>query len=372
MKITVKTLQQKTFNFEVEPSDTVLQVKEKIAAQDSLNASSIDLQKLIFSGKILENEKLLSDYGVKDGDFIVLMVTKPKVEKKQTAPAATPAPATPAAKQSSGASQSKQQQQQQPAAPQKKEGSVMQVQQQQQQASPSGGGQFSTGASALLSGEQYQAAVNNLCEMGFTKEEVVKAMRAAFNNPDRAVEYLMSGIPAELAQSQAGAGGSDENASTTATAGGDVDAAGEGDMDDVDVGGVGEEYDDQAMEQGPSPFDELRQVPQFEQLRQMVLTNPQMLEPILGQLAQSHPHLLQLIAQNPQQFFQWLAYSGGEGGVPEGATVIRLTREENEAIERLVALGFDRNSAVEAYLACDKNEMLAANYLFDLNQQDFQ
>jgi UV excision repair protein RAD23 len=45
-------------------------------------------------------------------------------------------------------------------------------------------------ASALVTGSEYETVVNSLTDMGFPREDVVRALRAAFNNPDRAVEYL--------------------------------------------------------------------------------------------------------------------------------------------------------------------------------------
>ena len=40
--------------------------------------------------------------------------------------------------------------------------------------------------------------MQNLCDMGFPRDQVVAAMRAAFMNADRAVQYLTDGIPPEL------------------------------------------------------------------------------------------------------------------------------------------------------------------------------
>ena len=43
-----------------------------------------------------------------------------------------------------------------------------------------------------MTGPALQQAIDGMVEMGFPREQVQKALRASFNNPDRAVEYLMS------------------------------------------------------------------------------------------------------------------------------------------------------------------------------------
>ena len=56
---------------------------------------------------------------------------------------------------------------------------------------------------------------------------------------------------------------------------------------------------------------------------------------------------------------------GASGGGEGGAQVLRLNEEEMAAVNRLTEMGFDRTEAAQAYLACDKNEALAANLLMD-------
>jgi UV excision repair protein RAD23 len=52
-------------------------------------------------------------------------------------------------------------------------------------------------------------------------------------------------------------------------------------------------------------------------------------------------------------------------GLPPGAVAVQLSEEEQAAVGRLEAMGFDRQAVLEAFLACDRNETMAANFLLE-------
>lgn len=82
--------------------------------------------------------------------------------------------------------------------------------------------------------------------------------------------------------------------------------------------------------------------------------NPQMLEPILQQVAMGNPVMAQLIGQNQEQFLSLLSEELDDDelseGLPPGAHAIHVTEEEREAIERVCYLPLYSSLLVSARL----------------------
>lgn len=49
---------------------------------------------------------------------------------------------------------------------------------------------------------------------------------------------------------------------------------------------------------------------------------------------------------------------------------MQLTQEEMAVVERLEGMGFQREQCLEAFLICDRNEDMAANYLLEHGMEE--
>src|SRR3990170_577655 len=76
MKLTVQTLDQKTFEVTIDEKETLHTLKNEIG---KLKDHPSDQLKLIFNGAVLDNnDKKLSEYKIIDGTKIVLLLQKTK------------------------------------------------------------------------------------------------------------------------------------------------------------------------------------------------------------------------------------------------------------------------------------------------------
>ncbi|KAL8531673.1 hypothetical protein ACS0TY_008315 [Phlomoides rotata] len=377
MKIFVKTLKGTKFDVEVNLQDTVVDVKKKIESSQGADKYPAALQMLIHSGKVLKDGTTLEENEVAENSLVVVMLTKnkgstaegsttssaPTVKAPQTSSTPTSAPVslTPQPPTAAAAPAP-------PAAPILAANDLLGL-----------------AASNLVAGNNLEGSIEQILEMGggsWDRDTVVRALRAAYNNPERAVEYLYSGIP-ESAEAPPASGNvpsglaSNIPAQPQADQPAPVPSTGPN-ANPLDLFPQG--FPNMGSNAGgENTLEFIRNSPQFQTLRAMVQANPQIMQPMLQELGKQNPQLVRLIREHQADFVRLLNEPvGGKEGINnilqqlggdqlggEMTQAITVTPEESEAIERLEAMGFDQELVLEVFFACNKNEELAANYLLD-------
>ena len=318
MKLIIKNLKQVPHNVEVENEKvTIKDLKLEIEKEHGFDANHL---KLLFNGVVLDDTKTLESYGIKDEYVIIMMNTKAK--PKNTSNEQQTEQTNPQTTNTSNTNETKTEQNPNP------QPSQQQPQPQQQ---------------------NYTEQINNLVDMGFVRTEAEAAIKAARGDTNLAIEFLYSGIPAnlppEIPQSQPTSSSSSEALQRVASA-----------------------------------------------IKIICTQNPNALQTILMNIEQTNPQLMNNIKEHEEEFknllqspvtqadiqnFQQiqsslgglgggLNFGGGQRQRPQGGLQIPLSKEEFEAVKRLKELGnFSDIEAVQAYMACEKNEELAANFLLE-------
>ncbi|KJH49339.1 putative UV excision repair protein Rad23 [Dictyocaulus viviparus] len=315
--ITFRTITQLSFTMDLQPTLTVADVKKKIAEERGEDYA-VELQKLIYNGKILDDTATIEQVDIDPNKFVVVMLSRRKVvdsthaktdpfASSVTTPAVVPPVSIPATVDTKAN------------APELKSDSTLGVAtsipaesiDESSQPAPTQPG-FTT---------DQMSSIDAIQAMGYPRDQVIAALRAAFWNPDRAVEYLLNGIP---------------------------------DEEQIPID-VGEEEESESVGEGAtSQLDALRQLPQMDELRNLVRSNPEVLPTLIQQIASVNPDLMEVIQNNQEEFLRILNSAPATGGAQanagaeavsnpnpySGRHVIDLTEQEAAAIQRIKSMGF--------------------------------
>merc|ERR1711962_418567 len=198
MLITFKTLEQKTFKIEIEETEKIKTLKEKIAEEKGADQFPPTGQKLIYSGKILDDDKTISECNIDVKNFVVVMVVKQKAKPadkpKESESSSSSSTATAAATPAPAAT---------PAEPMSVDTST--ASETATTGSTTSANTTESAASALLTGTALESSITELMALGYSREQVMLALNRSFHNADRAAEYLLSGnIPEAPGDSEGG------------------------------------------------------------------------------------------------------------------------------------------------------------------------
>ena len=319
MKITIKSIKQVAYIVDV-PSEEIKVIELKSIIENTHNFDKTAL-KLLFNGTLLDDSKCLKDYNIKEGMSIIMMNVKAKAMNVNQVNQVN----TTVSNEEKKESNEKLSQSTQP----KFENKVVEKPKPQE--------------------KDYQNEVKQLIEMGFSAEESKNAIKAAKGNVTIAIEFLYNGIP---------------NSNDY-----------ENQNDDIVYDGENLESDSSAV---------IKNIATMVKIASQ--NDPSQVPNIILQLQQTNPELFDLISENEEEFRNLLSqpitqeeisnfqrFNQQSGGLEDSepnnndgnSESIKLSKPDFDAVQRLKALGFSEMDAVQAYFAFEKNEEMAANFLYE-------
>mmetsp|Transcript_4242 Transcript_4242/g.13272 ORF Transcript_4242/g.13272 Transcript_4242/m.13272 type:complete len:317 (-) Transcript_4242:186-1136(-) len=165
IELSVRIGSSAPFPVEIDDEETVEVLANVVM---SMNTEIQDPPRLVHKGKVLKDEQELRSAGLAAGDMVVVAAGR-RPAQTPVPSAATPAAPDPAATLAAAAADAP------PVTP-----------------------------AASPGAEPPEGLVAELCAMGFERPRVMAALRAAFNDGDRAAEYLFNGIPETVGAADSG------------------------------------------------------------------------------------------------------------------------------------------------------------------------
>ncbi|CAJ1030964.1 Ubiquitin-2 like Rad60 SUMO-like/Ubiquitin family/UBA/TS-N domain/XPC-binding domain containing protein, putative [Leishmania lindenbergi] len=389
MKVILKTITGKQHEVDVEATSTILDVKKLLV--DEYEPASL---RLCFNGAVLEDSKILADAGVKDNDSLVLAGRKRKIPKPASLPSAEPqkteaapefsaplsATAPPPAMPTSASTTTSTSDSAAPAVPAAATAPVAPT--------PPAGSAIPVASAASIYGVAPNL-IDEVAAMGFEdRNQIALALRAAFMNVDRAVEYLFDGIPPHLVEELTSHGLPAAPAEAPRASNPSASSATAAVPVSTSLASAA------TLSTAASEMrDALSRIPQFDEIRILYNQNTDTLPVVMQQIALRHPAVYEQIERNPEVFLSIMGEAGqpGTSNAPPGSVAsptaeavvgdteegsfmnelqagVELTAEDRMAVQQLVELGggmWDEQSAVLVYLATQRNQEVAASVLFE-------
>lgn len=361
MKITIKSLKQINYDVEISETATVEQLKKLVAEKHGFDSTTM---KLLHLGVILDDKKTLSEYNMKEPNSFVITMLNVKVKPKNLVQEEEKVEV----KQDVIAGHKEQ-------TSFKKETNICNI------------NKSHVGGSSIPKANvnDYSSQTKQLVDMGFSEDMAKSALSAASGDIPTAIDFLYSGIPnTSNKPNPALSEFLDENE--------EEEQEGPIELNQDAIGNI--DLND------PNALKNISSV-----VKVIINEDPDQLQNLLEDIEEINPEIIEFIKNKENEFKNFISQPitsedllvfnqlmGGneeEGNdedelVAEGihdilgnatnfdnlnttnlTTLANFTVSEKESIERIKGLGFSEMDVIQAFIACDKNEELTANFLFE-------